>query len=382
MGRTIRLGRIFNIEFDLDWSWFVIFALVTWSLAEHYMTVHQDWSTSVRWSLAILTAVLFFASVLAHELAHSVISKREGIPVPRITLYLFGGASEISQQPRRARDEFWMALVGPLTSLLLAGVFGVVWYITLPRINPSMPYAVLNELSGWLVGINLMLGIFNLLPGFPLDGGRVLRSVVWGITKSVRRATQVAVFAGVLLSWLMIGTGVWLVLQGDWSDGLWIAFLGWFLQGASEREGRSTIVHDILRGHTLREVPLSNCLHVLPQVSLDVFLENTALTSGQRCFAVTQGDKVLGFVTLRRLQAVPRDQWKTTRLSQIMIPPDKLASAQLDEELTTVLETLERGEGGQMPVFDRGQFVGIVTHADILSFLRSRAQLQRQAGTA
>ncbi len=377
MGKAIRIGKLFDIEIDLDLSWFLIFALVTWSLAQHYLTVYQDWSAALRWSLAVLTSLCFFGSVLVHELAHSLVSKSEGIPVPRITLYLFGGASQIGATPRRARDEFWMALVGPLTSLVLAAIFACVWLVTIQGPNPSVPMAMLNELSGYLAGINLILGLFNLLPGFPLDGGRILRSVVWAVTRSARRATQFAVGAGVVVAWLMILAGVWFVLEGDWADGLWIAFLGWFLQSAGTHESRITVVHDLLQGHKVREIPLGDCPHVLKQLTLDVFVENVAVATGQHCFAVMDGDKLLGLVTLERLQAVPRDRWRTTRLAEVMVPLEKLVTVQFDDDLAGALEKLESAEVQTVPIFDGGRFVGMLTPASIIAFLRSLAQQQR-----
>jgi len=366
----IRIGKLLDIEIVVDYSWLLIFALITWSLAQHYLVVHRDWSVELRWGLAIVTSLLFFASVLAHELAHSLVSKAQGISVPRITLFIFGGASQISEEPRRAIDEFWMALVGPLTSLALAAIFGAAWFFT----QQTSP--VINEVSGWLAGINGTLAIFNLLPGFPLDGGRVLRSIAWGITKNLRRATQVAVGGGVLVSWLMIGVGLWQVLDGNWADGLWIAFIGWFLQGAAVQEGQVTVVHDILKGHTVREVLTSDCPRVLKQLSLDVFVESVAIPGGKRCFVIMEGDKFVGLLTLHRLNEVPRTQWKTTRVADIMVPPEKLITARMDEDLAGVLEKMGQADINQMPVLEDGKLLGLVTRTNILAFLRAHADRQ------
>ncbi len=371
MRNTIRLGKLFGIEIGFDLSWLLIFALVTWSLAEHYMTVHQDWSAVLRWGLALATSLLFFVSVLLHELAHSLVSQAEGIPVPRITLFFFGGASQISQEPRRARDEFWMALVGPLTSLGLAIAFGVIWFLSQTASPP------LAEMAGWLAGINAMLAVFNLLPAFPLDGGRVLRAVAWGITKSLQRATEVAVGSGVFFSWLMIAIGLWQVLGGDWADGLWIAFIGWFLQSAATQEGQVTVVHDLLKGHVLREVPLTNCPHVFKQLTLDVFVESVAMPGGPRCFAVMEGDKFLGLLTMHRLQEVPRSKWPTTHVAEVMIPPDRLTTARLDQELPEVLDAMGQADVNQLPVFEDGRLLGVVTRGSILAFLRTLAERQK-----
>lgn len=374
MRNSIRLGKIFGIEIGLDFSWLLIFFLVTSSLAEHYLMVSSAWSTALRWGLAIVTSLLFFTSVLAHELAHSLVSKAQGVPVPRITLFLFGGAAQISEQPRRARDEFLMALVGPLTSAALAIIFGAVWFVTRES-NPNGALMI-NAVAGWLASINASLALFNLLPGFPLDGGRVLRAVVWGATKNLRTATQVAVFGGAVIAWVLISIGLWQVFNGNWANGLWIAFIGWFLQGAALQEGQGTIVNDILKGHTAREVLMTDCPHVLKQLSLDVFVENIAIPSGRRCFPVMEGDKFLGLLTLHRIQGVPRDEWKTTRVADVMLPPEKLTTARLDEDLTQVLEEMARADVNQMPVFENNRFLGMVTRGNIIAFLRSHAERQ------
>jgi Zn-dependent protease/CBS domain-containing protein len=369
MRNAIRLGKIFGIEIDLDYSWLLIFALVTWSLAQRYLDVNGNWPVALRWALAVITSLLFFASVLAHELAHSLVSKAEGIPVPRITLFIFGGASQIAEQPRRPLDEFRMAIVGPLTSLGLAIVFGVAWYLTR---DSSL---AVSSVAGWLGGINASLAVFNLLPGFPLDGGRVLRSIVWGASHNLRLATRVAVIIGMLMAWALIALGLWLVLGGgDLADGLWIAFIGWFLQNAASQEGQFTVVHDLLQGHTVREVLDANCPRVLKQLTLDVFFENYVVPSGRRCFVVMEGDKFLGLVTMHRLQAVPRNKWQTTHIGDVMLTPDRLIATRPDEDLTAVLDKMGQADVNQLPVFEGDRFLGLVTRANILAFLRAHAQ--------
>ena len=344
--------------------------------------VQSAWSAELRWGLAVATSLLFFASVLAHELAHSLVSNAQGVPVPRITLFIFGGAAQISAEPRRARDEFWMALAGPLTSLALAAGFGAVWLATRDA-NPAANFSLaVNAVAGWLAGINATLAIFNLLPGFPLDGGRILRAIVWGVTNNLRRATQVAVGGGVLMSWLLILTGFWQVFSGNWADGLWMAFIGWFVQSAAIQEGQVTVVNDLLKGHTAREVLMTDCPHVLKQLSLDLFVENVALPSGRRCFPVMQGDQFLGLVTLHQIQNVPRDKWRTTRVAEVMIPFERLVRARLDEDLTTVLEEMSRADVNQLPVVDDGKFLGMVTRGNILALLRSMPNLPAQRAPA
>jgi Zn-dependent protease len=373
MRNTIRLGKIFGIEIGLDASWLLIFILITWSLADHYLMVQSEWTPALRWGLAAATSLLFFASVLAHELAHSLVSKAQGIDVPRITLFIFGGAAELSAEPRRARDEFWMALVGPLTSLALAALFGAVWFVT------REANLLVNAVTGWLASINLALGLFNLLPGFPLDGGRIVRAVVWGVSQNLQLATSLAVMGGVLVSWGLIFYGLVQVFGGNWADGLWMAFIGWFLQGAAVQEGRGVVVIDLLKGHTAREVLMTDCPHVMQQLSLDVFVENVAIPSGRRCFPVMDGEKFLGLLTLHRIQDVPAKQWRTTHVAEVMIPPDQLVKARPDEELTEVVEAMERADVNQVPVMENGQFLGMVTRANLLAFLRAQTAKQATA---
>jgi Zn-dependent protease/CBS domain-containing protein len=370
MSRGIRIGRLLGIDIIIDYSWVLIFGLITLSLGQQYTTTHGDWSTPVRWGLAFVTSLLFFASVLAHELAHSAVSQAQGIPVPRITLFIFGGVSQISEEPRTAVNEFLMALVGPATSLLLAVVFGAIYFAT----GQGLP--VINAAAGWLAGINLLLALFNLLPAFPLDGGRVLRAIVWGITSNLRRATQVAVGAGILLSWLMIGLGLWNVLNGNWVNGIWLAFIGWFLQGAAVQEGRVTVVHDILRGHAVREVLDSDCARVSPQLTVEAFVNDAAIPSGRRCFVVAEDNRFLGLLTTHRVNEVPRDRWGTTQVADVMIRPEALLTAHLDEDLTDALDRMGQADINQMPVIDNGVMVGLVTRAKILTFLRDHAAAQ------
>jgi len=364
MRNAIRVGRLFGIDINLDFSWLLIFVLVTWSLADHYLMVQSRWTPALRWGLAFVTSILFFASVLAHELAHSLVSQAQGVSVRRITLFIFGGAAEISAQPRRARDEFVMALVGPLTSLALAALFGAMWFIA------QGTNLAINAVAGWLAGINLMLAIFNLLPGFPLDGGRVLRAIVWDLTNNLQRGTRVAVGAGMLISWLFILVGVWQVFQGNWADGIWIAFIGWFLQGAAVHEGQAGLTTEALKGHKARELMMADCPHVLKQLTIDVFVAKVAIPSGRRCFPVMDGDNFVGLLTDHRIQDVPSEKWRETRVADVLIPPERLVSARPDEDLSEVVEVMVRSDVNQVPVLDNGRFVGMLTRGNILDLLR------------
>jgi Zn-dependent protease len=239
---SISLGRIFGIAVDLDYSWFLVFGLLTWILAvSYYPTEFKNWSPQTYWIMGAVTAILLFLSVLLHELGHSVVAKRFGIPVPRITLFIFGGVSQIATEPTDATKEFWIAAAGPAVSFVLAAVF---WESRL--ILSSDP--PLLALAKYMALLNLILGAFNLIPGLPLDGGRVFRAVIWGITHNFRRATFVATLTGRFFGFLLILVGVWQILAGDLLNGLWTAFIGWFLESAAASQLQQEVLKDLPAG--------------------------------------------------------------------------------------------------------------------------------------
>ena len=368
MRNTIRLGRVLGIELRLDYSWFIIFVLITWSLAGHYFPgAHPGWSSGAYWALAAITSVLFFTSVVVHELGHSLVSRAFGTPVHDITLFIFGGAAHISQEPRRPREELLMALAGPGASLGLAALFFAGWWLSLGIPGP------LHALAGWLAWINLILALFNLIPGFPLDGGRVLRAIVWGTTGDPRRATVIAAGVGRLVAFGFIFYGIWQIFGGNWANGLWIAFIGWFLDGAAIRSMQHQAVENLVAGHTARDALLTDCPHVLPRLTLDVVVDQVAHPSGRRCFPVMEEDRLCGLLTLGQIARVPRDRWPTTRVADIMVPLDRLKTVRPDDALTRILERMAADNVNQFPVLEGEQFVGIVSRDTVLNFLRTRA---------
>jgi len=233
---SLRLGKVLGIPIEVNASWVLIFLLLTYVLAQEFGAAQLDWPVAQRWSIAIVMVVLFFLSVLAHELSHSVVAKRQGIPVQSITLFIFGGVSRLAREPGRPLTEFKVAVVGPLSSILLSAIFGGLWYLLGAR---DSTLEVILFLLSW---INLWLGVFNILPGYPLDGGRILRAAVWGLTGNHRRATQVATRSGQAIGALMVLLGVTLGIFVNPVNGMWVALIGSFLFSvatASYREERS-----------------------------------------------------------------------------------------------------------------------------------------------
>jgi Zn-dependent protease/CBS domain-containing protein len=366
---TLRLGKLLGIELRLDYSWFLIFLLLTWSLAGHYLMVNAGWSAGVRLSLALVTALLFFASVLAHEYGHSLVARRLGVGVERITLFIFGGMAHLKGEPKRARDEFLIAVAGPLVSLGLALVFEVLLGLARPQ-----GLAGLVAVSFWLRNINLALALFNLIPGFPLDGGRVLRAVLWAATGNLERATRTASLVGQGVAFVFVAFGLWQLLRGSWVNGLWTAFIGWFLYRAATSHLEQLSLQELLRGVPVREVMLSDCPRIDPGMRVAALVEHV-MGSGRRCFPVLSEQRLVGLVTLHQIKALGRDQWAQTSVAEVMIPAAALLTSEPDEDVSSALERMVSADVNQLPVLAADQFVGMVTREGILNYLRTRSEL-------
>ncbi len=360
---TIPIGRILGIPIELDYSWFLIAVLISWVLAVNYYPVEFKNGTSAQyWLMGIVTALLFFASIVLHELAHSVVAIRFKVPVSRITLFIFGGVSQIAGEPPSAGAEFLIAVVGPLTSFALAALFFGLEHL-LANVAPVLAVAK------YLALINGMLGAFNLIPGFPLDGGRVFRAIVWGVNKNFRRATLIAASTGRFFGFLFIVLGVWLALKGNLFNGLWIAFIGWFLESAATSQVQQQVVKDSLAGHRVSELMSRDCIRVSNDLTLQDLVDKHVLAGGHRCFVVTREDKTIGLVTLAEIKKVPRSSWHTTNVEQVMIPAEKLVSTPANAEAWTTIEKMGRDGVSQLPVVEGSTIVGMFSRDDLVHYL-------------
>ena len=366
--QNIPLGRIMGIPLGLDYSWFVIFVLLTWSLAgSYYPTEFKNWPSALYWLMGVVTALLFFVSILLHELGHSVVALRYKIPVRRITLFIFGGVAQIGAEPPSATAEFVIAIAGPVVSLCLAVVFSVVQPIV-------AGVAPLWGLAKYLAYINFAVFFFNLIPGYPLDGGRVFRAIVWAITGNMRRATLVAANAGRLFGFLFIFVGVWRVFGGDFG-GLWIAFIGWFLDNAATAQVHQVMFQGLLAGHTVSQAMSRRCVIIPQDATLQQVVDEHILSGGQRCVLVNRGENTVGLITLHRIREVPRDQWPRTRAAQVMLPLEKMKRISPDKELWTALEQMDRDGVNQLPVMTDSRMVGMLSREDVITFLRTLEEL-------
>jgi Zn-dependent protease/CBS domain-containing protein len=366
---TIPLGRAFGIPVDVDFSWFLIFGLLTWMLAVGYFP-HQfpHWSTGEYWVVGAVSAVMLFVCVLLHEFGHSLVALRYKISVGRITLFIFGGVSMITAEPPSATAEFWIAIAGPLVSFALA----LICYQGRLLFSAGSP---MWALAGYLALLNLVLGLFNLIPGFPLDGGRVFRAIVWGATKSFQRATSIAANTGRFFGFAMIFLGFWMMLNRDVFNGVWLAFIGWFLESAAASQIQQTMVKGLLVGHKVSEVMKRDFDPVPAEMSLAELVEKHVLTRGRRSFLVGRDGRPEGLLTLSGIREVPRPNWETTSAGQAMIPLDRVITIPAGAELWTALEKMGRNGVNQIPVVHNGQVIGVLSRDDVVEYMHVLRQL-------
>jgi Zn-dependent protease len=369
--RNIPLGKILGIPIALDYSWFLIFILLTWSFAaSYYPEEFPQWSQMTYWIVGAATAIMLFVSVLIHELGHSVVAMRYKIAIRNITLFLFGGVAQIASEPPSAVAEFWIAIAGPITSFLLAAAF----YAVEPA---AAAFSPLLGLVKYLAYINLALVLFNLIPGFPLDGGRVFRAVVWGMTGNMRRATVVAAGVGRFIAFVFIVFGVWQIFMGNVGDGIWIAFIGWFLENAASSQVQQQMVQGLLAGHRVADAMSRSFTEIPSSVSLQQLVDHQILAQGRRVFVVKRYEEVVGLLTLHRVQQVPRPEWSTTTVEQVMIPAEHMNTARPDEELEQCFSAMNRDGVNQLPVIVNGQIYGLLTREDVISFLHTLQQFRQ-----
>jgi Zn-dependent protease/CBS domain-containing protein len=364
-GTSWRVGRIAGIEIRVDRSWVVIALLITYSMYLRVRFLYPGTSTAGALWLAALSAVLFFGSVLVHELAHAVVSQARGIRVQDITLFLFGGATRARVESRGPADEFLIAVVGPLTSGILAALFGIA--ATLGRDVLSAPLAGTLGYLGWT---NLVLAVFNLVPGFPLDGGRLLRSAIWKATGSIGRATQIASMAGQAVGWLLVAGGVVYLLAGNLAGGIWFAFIGWFLVQAARSSYQELQLRDLLRGVEAEDVMAGDLLRIPPDLSLQDAVDDYFMRYDHSAFPVDEHGRTIGLLTLRGVRRVPREQWPTRRVRDHMVPLGDQVVVVPHARMDGVLDKLQDGDAGRVLVVQDGEVVGIITPWDLTRWLR------------
>ena len=371
-----RIARILGIPIYLDASWLLIFGLITYELSMEFRQLHPQWTDAQHWSLGILTSLLLFGSVLLHELSHSVVALHYKIPVQSITLFLFGGIARIGREPAKPIQEFNIAVAGPLASFFLAGAFrGIVHFFPAET--------MVGALSGYLYFANFGLGLFNLAPGFPLDGGRIFRAIVWGITKNFSRATVIAGSSGRLVAYAMMAYGGYLAFyHRDWTSALWLGVIGLYLLNAAQESIAQVTIREALSGLHAADV----MSHEVPTVDGHIPLEEygaEVLRTGRRCHLVLTDDRLVGMMNVHMLNEMPREEWAHNSVQAAMLPRDKILWTTPDESLLKLLERLLTADVNQMPVVsgvdnDAPHIVGMVTRDSILRVMQTHSELASQ----
>lgn len=373
MDGSIRVARIFGIPIQIHSSWLIVFFLIAWSLAIGYFPrVGPELGTPTLIALGVSAAVLFFAALLLHELAHSYIAMREGLPVRSITLFVFGGVAQMTREPRSAGAEFRMAIAGPLTSIAVGVAFGALaWAAD----RTALPRELLL-LFQYLAYINVAVAVFNMLPAFPLDGGRVFRSAIWYLTRSRLRATQVASLVGQGFAYLMIGFGLFRALGGNPVGGLWMVFIGWFLLQAAQASYQQALIRQALRGIEARDVMREDVAAVPSDITLAEFVEDYLMRSRESEFCVMEDGRLRGLIALQDVKRVPREQWAEVRVEQAMTREDECPTVRASQGAYEALILLGSEHATQVVVREGGRVVGAITRVDLLAFIRNRLELE------
>lgn len=388
MGNNIRIGKIFGIKIKINWSWLFILVLVTWNLTNLFGSLHPEWTIQKRFLTAFSAAILFFASVLAHELAHSLMARARGVPVQGITLFLFGGVSSIQRHPDSPLSEFLITIVGPATSIILGIFFIAVSGVGFQELDLQVENAsdIISQLKPlptlllWLGPINLLLGVFNMIPGFPLDGGRVLRSILWSITEDLRKATRWASWVGQSIAWLMIMGGISMVFGAKIPffgsgliDGLWLSFIGWFLNSAAVQSYQEIVVQDILEGVKVEDMMRVDPPTVNGKLSVSELVDKHIMQKDDHAFPVLEENHLVGLVTLEDVRGVNKENWEDVLVNEIMTPRDELVTVTKDEDASDAFTKLSRKSVRQLPVCEGDEIVGLLRREEIVKWLKIHA---------
>jgi Zn-dependent protease len=374
VSQTIRIGKIFGIEIGVNYSWFIVFGLVTVILAaayfpEQYQGLPQ--ATYITWG--IVTSLFFFISVLLHELAHSLVARMNNIPIKSITLFIFGGVSNMTKEPDKPSAEFLMALAGPLASFVLATVFGII------ALGAQLsPLGVLVAAPAqYLAAINLLLGIFNLVPGFPLDGGRVLRSLIWHFMGDLRKATRIASIFGQAFAAVLIALGLVLLFASQfWPNGIWFIFIGLFLYQMAGSSYQDLVLRGSLAGVTVRDLMTGDVKVIDDSLDLMQAVNEYFMRYKHGRFPVTdENGNITGIVTLHQVRDIPRDKWPFVFVKNIATPLDQVYKIKPDAPGEEILEKMAQGRTGHLLVMEDGVLVGIVTKSDVLNLMHLKARL-------
>jgi Zn-dependent protease len=374
MKASVSLGRWFGVPVGLHYSWFIVAWLIALSLTGQFRAVNPAWSTATVWTLSLLTAILFFLCIVLHELAHVSVARLNHTPVRGITLFALGGISQIEKDAATPGNEFWMAIAGPAASLLI----GAACHFSASLVRLAAPGVALAPAAvlEWLAFINVVLAVFNLVPGFPLDGGRVLRSIIWAITGSADAATRIAARVGQVLASLLIAGGLFAFLVRSDFSGLWIMLVGWFLLESAQMSYEHGELLSSLRGLRVADVMVHDCEALDGSLTIRAFVDDHLFRDPGRCHAVTEESRVIGLITPEDVKHISRDRWDGTTVVEAMRPLTAVPSLQPEATASDALGLLAREHMAQLPVVSNGRFEGVVTLSYLVRLLHVRQELR------
>ena len=374
MKAHIKLGKIFGIEIGLHYSWLIIAVLITLSLSSYFSTSHPEWGTGVIWVMAVSSALLFFGAIVVHELSHAIVALRNNLPVSSITLFALGGVAQIEKEAETANSEFWLGIVGPITSAVIGAVcLGMAVAFGWPA--GEMPTTPLMAVIVWLGTVNIALAIFNMIPGFPMDGGRVLRAAAWKFTGDKVRATRIASVIGQVFAFGFIVLGVFAFFGGSGIGGLWIAFIGWFLLNAAKATYSQLEITEGLKNVTVGDLMSLDCPILDPRMNVQTMVEEHMLRSGRRCYLVGDGGEPEGLITPHEIKEISREMWPMTLVGDIMKPIEEVHTIARSAPVMEALDKMGREDVNQLPVMDGGKLAGIISRDRIVKYLYTRKEL-------
>ncbi|HDQ04121.1 MAG TPA: CBS domain-containing protein [Deltaproteobacteria bacterium] len=373
-GRSVTLFKLLGFEIKIDFSWLILAALITWSLASGlFPEYYKDLPASTYWWMGVAGAAGLFLSIVLHELAHSVVARNYGINMRGITLFIFGGVAEMGSDPPSPRAEFFMAIVGPLSSgaIGLFFLFMIYWSALL-----GWPVAVSGVLA-YLAWLNIVLAVFNLLPAFPLDGGRVLRCVLWKWKNNLRWATAIASRVGSGLGLALLIAGIILILFGNFVAGLWWFMIGLFIRTAAQRSYQQLLARGVFQSKKVKDFMVSEPVAVSRALSLEEFVRDYVYRYHYQMYPVLSFGKVAGCVSVNQITSIPRDEWSRQTVGAIVKPCDENTSIGPDADANEALEIMNKTGNSRLMVVDGDDLLGIVTLKDMLAFLSIKMELEK-----
>jgi len=368
---SIKLFKVFGIEIRLDYSWFIIFALFAYFFGFIYFpSVLPGLNKGLLALITVITVIFVFISVLIHEMSHSLVARRKGTSVEKITLFLFGGMAQIEKEPETPYSELIMAIAGPAASFVVAAIFGVIWFFT-------KDIAFVREPVGYLAIINTVLGVFNILPGYPLDGGRILRSIIWKTTGNLERATFIASTVGRVIGFMIIAVGIFFIFMGNFLNGIWLAFIGWFIQSSAQMGYRQLIFETSIKGIKVRDVMNENIVNVTKDITIQDLVDDYFMKYRFGRFPVIEDEKTqrfIGVISLHDIKGVSKEEWPEVKIGDIVKSVSESEKVDMSMEISDAIKKMGKDDLGHLVIMSGNKLRGIITKSDVMRFIKIRSE--------